>query len=243
MPETLRILSREGRSRWRQWIEDLRSDPSLAAPEHLLDGAETSVAPPEPVPLPSGPFSTKFEMARQLLPVIIASETARLQEALWPGVWDGLALSYFDEICPAVSGVRKVRAVERYCFAADYRKNHRHRVLGPVAFYRVGLGAAQLFLSSEPHTLSDQEEQIGSRQEIAASRALLQAMGLLYWKSSENKPLRGWAPNSPKPGSLRRFVALVGQLSRTYDLQATQPEAIIRLLPREFHPWREKAQS
>jgi hypothetical protein len=243
MPETLRILNQEGRGRWRQWIEDLRRDPSLAVPVDLLDSAETSLSAPTPVALPAGPFGTKFEMARQLLPAIIALETSRIPEGLWPGVWDWMALNFFDEICPAVSGARRARAVERYCYAGDYRKNHRHRVLGPIAFYRVGHEAAQLFLSSEPEKLSDQEEQIGSRQEIAASSALLQAMALLYWKSSENRPLRGWAPNSAKPGSLRRFVALVGQLSRTYDLQATQPEAIIKLLPKEFHPWREKARS
>jgi hypothetical protein len=243
MPEHLRILNQEGRGRWRQWIEDLRRDPKLDVPMGLLSDEETSLSAPITVFVPVGPFGTKFEMARQLLPAILALETSRLPDSLWPGVWDWLALRYFEEICPALEGARKARAVERYCFAGDYRKNHRHRVLGPVAFYRVGLGAAELFLSSEPKTLSDQEEQIGSRQEIAASRALLQAMALLYWKSSEKRPLRGWAPNSPKPGSLRRFVALVGQLSRTYDLQATQPEAILGLLPKEFHPWRDKAKS
>jgi len=243
MPEHLRILNDGGRRRWRQWIEDLRLDPSLPVPTDLLANPETSLSPPTAVPLPAGPFGTKFEMAKQLLPAVVALETARLQDSEWPGAWDALALTYFEEICPCVEGKRKVKASERYCFTSDFRKTHRHRISGPVAFYQVGQSTAQLFLSSGLHTLSDQEEQIGSRQEISSSSALLHAMSLLYWKRSENRPLRGWATNSPKPGSLRRFVCLVGQLSRTFDLQATQPDAVLRLLPKEFEAWRIKTES
>ncbi len=239
MPEELRALNEEGRRQYREWLEKLRDNPALPVPATLLKDPASSFAPVSGLSIPPGPFATKLDLATALLPIIEQVENRRLPEDRWPGVWDGLALAYFDEICPVGSGGnRSLKALERYMFTDDYLKRHRHRILGPVYFYRSSAAAARLFLSGSPKEVSDQEEQIGSRQELGGNASVLDALAKLYWDSANERSKRGWAPNSQKPGTLRRFVVLTNQLSRTFDLSACSPEALISLLPAEFDKWR-----
>lgn len=243
MSEELRALNEEGRRQYREWLEKLRDSPALPVPSALLNDPACSFAPVLGLRVPQGPFKTKLELAAALLPLIEQVEGTRLPEERWPGVWDGLALAYFDEICPAnAGGNRNAKGLERYMFTDDYRKVYRHRIYGPAVFLRSSPSSAALFLSGTPDTLSDQEEQIGSRLELVVNPAMLETLFTLYWDTGRIRPKRGWAPNSPKAGTLRRFIAVMAQLSRTYDLFGCSSEGILRLLPQEFDQWRPTTQ-
>src|SRR4051812_30318659 len=100
MSDELRALNEQGRRQYREWLEKLRDNPSLAVPVALLDDPACAFAPVAGLSLPPGPFGTKLDLAARLLPLIEQVEKVRLPEDRWPGVWDGLALAYFDEICP-----------------------------------------------------------------------------------------------------------------------------------------------
>ncbi len=237
MADPFRILNAAGRERWATWVGELRDDPTLDPPRALLTDAISSREIVGELPLPSGPFASKYEFATALLPIIEAIEAQRLPEADWAAVWDTLALIYFDEICPAENGKRKPKAHERYRFTSNFLKSHRHRVAGPISFLRFGGANARLFSDGAPSKLSDQEEQIGARQEMAGNPELLALMLSLYWDEDKSGPKKGWAPNSPKPGTLRRLVTVYSQLSRTFDLGTISSASLRDLLPREFMRW------
>ena len=236
MPENLRILNDEGRRRWRQWIEDLRLDPSLPVPSDLLDNPEKSLSPPIAVPLPAGPFGTKFEMAKQLLPTVIALETARLPDASWPGVWDALALAYFEEICPSVEGKRKVKELESYVWSPLYTRTYKHRVAGTVSLYRAYGRASILCLWGEAPILSDYEIQLSSHPTWLGAKAVGDVLYQMYWDQKTNRPKRG-GMSRVRPGALFHFIKVISQLERTYDIQGLQADALKELLPLGFHRW------
>ena len=59
----------------------------------------------------------------------------------------------------------------------------------------------------------------------------------LYWDDKNQKPKRGFGATE-RPGTLRRFVAVINQFNRTFDLFTMSGEQIINLLPRdEFERW------
>ena len=236
MPEHLRILNDEGRRRWRQWIEAICLDPSLPVPTDLLANPETSFSPPTTVPLPAGPFGTKFEMAKQLLPAVIALETARLQDSEWPGAWDALALTYFEEICPCVEGKRKVKELESYVWSPLYTRSYKHRVAGTVSLYRAYGRASILCLWGEAPILSDYEIQLSSHPTWLGAKAVGELLYQIYWDHETNRPKRG-GMSRVRPGALFHFIKVISQLERTYDIQGLQADALKELLPLSFHRW------
>ena len=201
MPENLRILNDEGRRRWRQWIEDLRLAPSLPVPSDLLTNPETSLSPPTAVPLPAGPFGTKFEMAKQLLPAVIALETSRLPDASWPGVWDALALAYFEEICPSLEGKRRVKELESYVWSPLYTRSYKHRVAGTISLYRAYGRASILCLWGEVPILSDYEIQLSSHPSWLGAKAVGEVLYQMYWEHDSGRPKRG-GMSRVRPGAL-----------------------------------------
>jgi len=236
MPENLRILNDEGRRRWRQWIEDLRPDPSLPVPSDLLANPETSLSPPTAVQLPAGPFGTKFEMAMQLLPAVIALETSRLPDASWPGVWDALALTYFEEICPSVTGKRRVKELESYVWSPLYTRSYKHRVAGTISLYRAYGRASILCLWGEVPILSDYEIQLSSHPSWLGAKAVGEVLYQMYWEHDSGRPKRG-GMSRVRPGALFHFIKVVSHLERTYDIQGLKAEALKELLPVAFHRW------
>jgi hypothetical protein len=231
----LRYFTVEGRTRWNQWLDELRLDSTLALPAGLLTNPDFSCRAPTALSVDQQLFASKFEMAERLAPVIASVREARLPGDRWPGLWDWLAAFYFDSLCPLVpAGHRELREQARYSFSADYKRRYRHRIFGPIDLY-LRLGSySRVLIHGAPSSLTDWEEQTASRYQISSNRGIAEALYLLYWDEDRNAPKRGAAPNARKPGTLRRFSDLVQQLGRTYDLMSVDATAILALLPSEF---------
>lgn len=235
----LRYFTEAGRDQWAAWLEDLKTDPAKPFPDGLLTNPDCTRRAPGTAAVESRIFTTKFELAETLAPAIAAVRDARLPADYWPGLWDWLAALYFDSICPVgASGKRKLNDVIRYRFSPAWNRKYRHRIFGPVdLFSRLGL-SSRLLIHGEPASLTDWEEQTASRYQISGNRGIADALYRLYWDITKEAPKRGAAPNSKKPGTLRRFGDLVQQFDRTFDLLSIGTDAILDLLPKEFSRFR-----
>jgi hypothetical protein len=154
MAEELRALNEEGRRQYREWLEKLRDNPALEVPVALLDDPACAFAPLPGLQLPAGPFATKLALAERLLPAIEQVEKTRLPEDRWPGVWDGLALAYFDEICPlGAGGNRRVGEIERYIWDSRHIRFYKNRIAAPVTLFRAHREHSIVFLCGAPSVL------------------------------------------------------------------------------------------
>lgn len=234
MPE-LRYFNAKGREQWASWLESLKTDSSQPFPDGLLTNPDYTHRTPGSVIIEQRTLETKFELAEALAPIIASVREARLPADRWSGLWDWLAAFYFDSICPAkADGKRILREQARYVLGTDYKRRYRHRIFGPVGLLtRLG-SSSRLLIHGDPSSLTDWEEQTASRYQISSNRGIADALFHLYWDKDKLAPKRGAAPNSRKPGTLRRFSDLVQQLDRTYDLISVEAHAILRLLPKEF---------
>jgi len=66
---------------------------------------------------------------------------------------------------------------------------------------------------------------------------VVEALDRLYFNAKTGRPKRG-ATTESRPGSVRRFIALMRQLEVNFDLYALGANEILDLLPAEFDAWR-----
>lgn len=231
----IRYFTEAGRTRWAEWVEELRGNPSLALPDGLLTNSDLTRRAPAVHGIERKLITSKYELAEHLAPAVLAIRDARMSADRWPGLWDWLAGFFFDALCPAnSSGERDLRESARYVFSLDYKRRYRHRVFGPVDLY-IRLGKySRLLIHGAPTSLTDWEEQTASRYQISSNRGIAEAMHELYWDYQKEAPKRGAAPNRRDPGTLRRFSDVMQQLDRTFDLGSVDAKNILELLPREF---------
>ncbi|MFI5419921.1 MAG: hypothetical protein ACHQ1H_03030 [Nitrososphaerales archaeon] len=183
-----------------------------------------------------------MELARIISEVIRKASLA--DEMLDIGLWSWLSAAYFDTVCPIEEdGQRNPRSDYRHIPSNDYKNFYRHLIRGPVRIYKLFAESpemALIVLSQSPASPGDFVEQLASRQERVTSKAVIGAANILYFDKSTNRPKRGAAPNSRKPGTLRRYMDVLDQLDLTYDLYSMTPEELVLLLPDEFKNWRSK---
>lgn len=236
----IRYFNRRGRDEWANWLENLRTNPSIPLPEDLLHRSDLTKVAIGDVTLPAAAES-KYELAKSLVGPVSKIESKGLGIDQFPGLWDWLAAYYFNVLCPQKpNGTRILNELARYRWDPDYRRKYRHRIFGPVALMRQLGEHAKILLNGEPSTLTDWEEQAAARYETGGNPGIAEALCILYWDETTGRPKKGAAPNKKTPGTLRRFGDIMRQFALTYDLSAISAQGLIELLPREFNKWKPK---
>ena len=162
--------------------------------------------------------------------------------SLNPGLWAWLTLFYWDSVCPLDAGRRMPSERARYIPEPHAWRYYRHLLAGPYLIteaFQGRLDDAMIVLSGRVDAPGDFVGQLAARSELIQNRSIIAAATRLYFDRGQRTPKRGAAPNSRRPGTLRRFVDVLEQLNLTYDLQAMDTEGIIDLLPAEFDPFRQ----
>lgn len=246
----MRVLRKEGREQFRIWVENLPEHPTEAPPLHFLIDEVFSHGIPGTSEIEPAVYSSKYELAKVMLPHVLEIEAQEVSHECWPGIWDAISLSLFESICPRTpAGVWNPNRIEHYVYDADYKVRHRHRIYGPVTMFRSGGDWTKPFFAGRPCVHGEYEEQIGSRQELAGNITALRVVHALYVdESGENtitgytstRKYNGFKKKLPAPGSLRRFTAISDQLKRTYDLVGISYDGFVALLPVEFQKWLDK---
>lgn len=234
----LRRLTDEGLAAFAEYLEHgAQGEPPL----RRLSTAPFSEEYKPEVNVEQKKFRTRFEFGLYLCEVLKEADRTRIAQD--GGVWNWLALFFFDEICPPrADGSRKVLSREKYIFDTQARRFYRHLVAAPFLLVEQHGEPARALLDSRVSQHGDFTEQIVSRQEIIANQELLKTVYALYFDTSapnDGHTKRG-ASDRDKPGTLRRLAAVLQQFGLTYDMHAMTADEILDLLPEEFTPWKPK---
>lgn len=237
----LRKLNEEGMRRFAEYIAEGAAGP---APLEFLSDPQTSEPLTKEVIPGSGLFANRYEfgvylndLLKDLDPVVIANDA---------GIWSALALFWFDRLCPTTAGgSRTAREQYRYILSADYRHYYRHLVRSPWQLVRDHKIHSQFLLiapreQQDPLSIHGEIlEQFGGRQQVLASKPIIQAANRMYFDQQKQRPRTGVAGSGR--GSARRFGMVLRQLDLTYDPACMADTSLILVLPDEFEKWRSLA--
>lgn len=216
-----------------------------APPVELLDSPATSESVSTKINLPEGVgvFPNRYVFGNRLnnlLKDLDPSEFANDR-----GFWSALALYWFDALCPpGAGGKRKPSKDYYYILSTDYRHYYRHLIRSPWQLVRQHGKNAQFLLISpreSKHPLSihgEILENFAGRQQVLASKEIIEAANHLYFDTESNRPKRGVAGKAG--GSARRFGLVFRQFDLTYDMDGMPTGAINNLLPSEFYRWKKQ---
>ncbi len=238
MTGRFRKLNDSGLSEFSQYI---RQGATESPPVRLLDEPTTS----EPLKYSIEPGSAIFP-DRYMFGIYLKTLLSEFDPAAISGergLWSGLALLWFDRLCPKkADGTRTVGREYRYILSADYRHYYRHLVRSPWQLVRDHGEASRFLLTSprqEAHPLSvhgDILEQLAGRQQVLRSRPIIKAASKLYFDNETKRPRTGVAAR--RGGTANRFGLVLRQFALTYDAESMTEDAFIELLPSEFERWK-----
>lgn len=243
MATPFRKLNEAGIGRFREF---LRTGATGPAPVELLTNIETSTPLSHKIFPGTGDFEDRYlfgiylnTLLKDFDPQVISKDA---------GLWDALALHWFDKIAPPRSGMqRQLKKEYSYLLSDDYRHYYRHLVRSPWQLVSMHGEDAKFVLiapkkSSHPLSVHGEIlEQIGGRQQVLGSRPIMRAANRLYLDKSKGRPRTGVAGNGR--GSARRFGLVLRQLDLTYDPGAMQTGGMAGILPQEFDRFQAKDQS
>ena len=237
----LRKFTDQGLERFRGYLHALSEGSVESPPLNLLTDPEFSRQAAGQARIDQRQFGSGLELASYLDHVLAGYPH-------WPGtvaadthLWSWMSLFYFDQVCPVSdNGKRKPGRDYRHILEPGYPNGHMHLLAGAYLVYTVyGWGAAlsKLLLHGPISMESQLHHQIATRQSFITNRGIMEALHILYFDKSKNKPKRGPLMNRSAPGSLYRFIDVIQQLDVTYDLYSMSGAEITDILPAEFSRW------
>ena len=234
----LRKQNEEGIECFREYLAAGAAGP---APVQLLDGDETSEQLSIRVVTGSARFASRFEFGLYLRTLLKEFDPAQIAND--PGFWSALALVWFDQLCPPAAAGKGRNVTEyRYVLSTDYRTYYRHLVRSPWLLVR-DHGENAKFLLTAPReqayplsTPGDIFEQIGSRQQVVASKPIIKAANRMYFDTKTGRPRTGVAGRGK--GCAERFGTILRQFALTYDPECMPDGKLLEILPVEFERWK-----
>ncbi|OPY04600.1 MAG: hypothetical protein A4E67_02318 [Syntrophaceae bacterium PtaB.Bin038] len=240
MTNRLRILNDRGIALYRDYLDALRAGSERKPPLELLDDPWCSARVPLDVTLEAKSFPSKLAAGKYLDEVLRLLPQSQIERQV--GLWSWLTLFYFDEVCPVNRYGRRVTGPHyRYILDTDFRRFHRHLLLGPWTAYRLHGDNAALLLYGPLHQTNRFFIELTARQALFTNRGVIDAATHLYYDPKTGRARRGAGSPERKPGTLMRFIDVVQQLDLTHDLFSMKGPEVAALLPEEFTPWRQKA--
>lgn len=234
----LRCLTESGRSLFTEYLQRIKIGSSEPPPQDELTHESYSTGFSPVVEVNENlVFSTRYELGEYLNEIFNRIDRNNLLSNC--GIWDWLALLWFDKICPENQGRRNVRETARYIVSRDRTDYYRHLILCAWDLYSLHGTYSRLFLKCPPYIHNDWTEQLASRQDIITNKGLIETADRLYWDNNRGRPKRG-ATDRNRQGNVRRLVRVIAQLDLTYDLHAMSADKILLLLPEEFDVWKNR---
>ena len=235
----LRRFNERGIRRFETLLEDVRHGRSVETPFDFLNSDELSESLLDREEFEVCKFDSRLELAVFVDNLLTGADMDHDMTDV--GLWSWLGALFFDTTCPADSdGLRKPGKDYRHIPSKSWRDFYRHLVRGPVRILRLFRDdpeAAAIVLCQKPYAPGDFVEQLASRQERITNPAIIETANRLYFDRDAKRPKRGASPTWRKPGTLRRFGDVLGQLDLTYDLYSMSADDLVALLPAEFSPY------
>jgi hypothetical protein len=233
---TLRRLKPKGIDAFRDYLRRVRAGAEFQDHPAILYVPEFSAPVTPPIAIELRRFDSKREAAAYLVDVLRPLDSPTLADDI--GLWSWLALFFFDQLSPVgADGKRKPRQDYHFIPGGSGWTRERHLLAGPYKLFRRLGERARVLLYPPPHEHGSFVDQLMTRQELISNRGLIEAIDLLYWNERTQRPKRG-ATTESRPGSLRRFIAVMQQLDFNYDLYGMTAGELLDMLPAEFDGWR-----
>jgi hypothetical protein len=233
----VRRFNSEGIKEFQTILRLIQSGEQETVPNEFLSDNRFSQPLQQAIEIEDKKFSNRFDAAVYLHTIL---GSLKNQNKFYDmEIWSWLAAFYFDQLCPPEkNGKRKPKSDYRYILnSKDWDRIFRHLLAGPVVIFDFHQENSKLFLYNPMNKSGDFVLQLMGRQEIATNKTIIEVANKLYWDPKTLRPKRGASSTDFKPGTLRRFAAVLSQLELTYDLQAVTPEELTILLPAEFGKW------
>lgn len=149
------------------------------------------------------------------------------------GMWSWLSAVWAPSLAPEGKSVgRDYRWILE---PANHQTYYRHLLAFPTLMVKTHGGDESVLssiLAGPLYAPGEINEQLGSVQEIAGCRSLLEAATALYVKPDTGEVRRGAA--SKGPGSARRLREVIGQFVLTWDFYEMDAVQVLAMLPPEF---------
>jgi len=236
----LRVMLPEGEQKFREYIHDLRTNPSSQRPDLNNKPFSEEFSPVVSID-EAKCFNSKMELAEYLQNCFDQAGLSREEVLPRNGLWTWLAYVWFDQLAPITNpdtNERDIKEDAKYICSSDYRDYYRHLVSGPYSIYSLhGAPNSHIFLYSPVNEHNDFIEQFASRQFIISHKNIVEAIYRLYFDSKKRQPKEG-AQARARPGNIRRFVRVIQQFELTYDIYTMSSDSILDLLPPEFDGWK-----
>jgi len=230
----LRRLNESGIERFSVFLDSLTGDDPSPYPHELLTDPKATEEAKPPIEIESWKFRNRFEAAEYLFNLFKDSGLSGLHRDR--GLWDWLALFYFDQLCPEdTNGRRWPGERARYLFHSSSRRYYKHLLAGPYMVYRLHAKKPEILkalLCGPLNEISDVYKEIVERHILITNPAIVEAVNRLYYDPERECLKKRVARNSP--GGARRFAQVLLQFDCTWDLYSLSPKDIISLLPQEF---------
>ncbi len=233
-----RTLTPDGIVLAREFLASVRAEPTadaLPMDELLFDGRYSAALPRAP-DVERIAVSTRRDAAVYLGPRL---EPIQRDIADHAGFWSWLGMYYFAETAPRDrNGVVKLSPLDETFIVPvqedrSYQRRYRHYLWSAWRLQQAHGASADFLLDERINSFGDIADRVFSYSRIFNANGIVQLILRLYTVDGRQKPRFGRAP-----GGLRHLIRVLDQLERTYDVYGMPAEALMRILPREFDPWR-----
>lgn len=234
MADALRCFTDAGNEAFKSYLTALREVPTTPPPFNFLTDAHLSKEIIGPIEINSEKFINRYDLGDRLVKTLAPLDRRKI--SFNNGIWNWLALYFFESICPLDStGSRNVLRNELYVLDGTYNylRYYKHLVRTPwLAVLEHGSNAQVLFKNARG-VRSDIEETLAASQQVLGDRTIMEAAFKLYFDENTGKPKSG--ASGKAGGSPRRLTALVQQLALTFDIQSCSSDQFLAMLPNEFN--------
>ena len=234
--QRLRQLTPDGIERARQFLADLRDDPSRAIepPSDLLNDERYATPFVGKVEVERRTFKTRRDAADYLEPLLkpITHLVADHAE-----VWSWLGMFYFPETVRKDNGVVRLSPLDEtfvidHHISRSYQLRYRHYLWGSWRLNEQHGESVEFLLNRKLTQWGDIEERSFGSIRIFNSVGVVPLILRLYTHGTQQKP--GF---NRSQGGLRHLIRVLAQLERTYDVYGMEPDALLNILPEEFQQW------
>lgn len=226
-------LNDHGTELFMDYINQIAAGDTSSPPFAILTDTNYSEQIDFSVQLDQPSFSTRFEIGEYLKERL--EDVNRNQLLGDPGIWNWMALYWFDSLCPAAAnGTRKPSKPYNYILSTNYNHRPRHALLTTWLLVDTYGETARFLLSKKPDSRGELLEQIAARQYLISCRGIIEAASRLYYDKDKQTFKRG-STTQTKKGNIRRYISFLQQLELTYDLFTLPCDEIINILPDEYN--------
>ena len=236
--QRLRRLTPAGIERAREFLADLREDPtgSFEPPNELLTDERYSARFVGEIEVERRPFSTRREAAEYFSPLLKPVAHLVADNA---GMWSWLGMFYFAETVPREDGIVQMSPLDE-TFVVDpedfasrsYQLRFRHYLWGSWRLYEQHGESAAFILDQELAWWGDIAQRSFGAIRVFNSVGIVPLILRLYTDGARQK--RGFISDR---GGLRHLIRVLDQLERTHDVYGMTPDALLMVLPGEFRQW------